>query len=114
LRLNQWALAGDWTMGEQATTLNAPDGRIACRFHARDLNLVMGPPAAETSARFRVLIDGLPPGPAHGADVDDQGNAAASQQRLYQLIRQPGAITDRTVEITFADPGVQAFAFTFG
>jgi thiol-disulfide isomerase/thioredoxin len=114
LRLNQWALAGDWTMGEQATTLNTPGGQIACRFHARDLNLVMGPAAAETSPRFRVLIDGQPPGTARGADVDDQGDAAASQQRLYQLIRQPGAITDRTVEITFPDPGVQAFAFTFG
>jgi thiol-disulfide isomerase/thioredoxin len=114
LRLNQWALAGDWTMGEQATTLNAPDGQIACRFHARDLNLVMGPATAETSLRFRVLIDGQPPGPAHGADVDDHGDATASQQRVYQLIRQPGAVTDRTVEIIFPDPGVQAFAFTFG
>jgi thiol-disulfide isomerase/thioredoxin len=114
LRLNQWALSGDWTMGEQATTLNAPGGQIACRFHARDLNLVMGAAAAETSLRFRVLIDGQPPGTAQGADVDDQGDAAGSQQRLYQLIRQPGAITDRTVEITFPDPGVQAFAFTFG
>jgi thiol-disulfide isomerase/thioredoxin len=114
LRLNQWALSGDWTMGEQATTLNAPDGRIACRFHARDLNLVMGPAAAQTSVPFRVLIDGQPAGTAHGADLDDQGNGTASQQRMYQLIRQPGAITDRTFEITFPDPGVQAFAFTFG
>jgi thiol-disulfide isomerase/thioredoxin len=114
-RLNQWALSGDWTMAEQATTLNAPDGQIACRFHARDLNLVMGPEAAETSVRFRVLIDGQPPGTARGADVDDQGNGTASQQRLYQLVRQqPEAITDRTVEITFPDPGIQAFAFTFG
>jgi thiol-disulfide isomerase/thioredoxin len=114
LRLNQWALSGDWTMGEQAATLNAPDGQITCRFHARDLNLVMGPAAAQTSVRFRVLIDGQPPGTAQGADVDAQGHAAASQQRLYQLIRQPGAVTAGTVEITFPDAGVQAFAFTFG
>jgi len=114
LRLNQWALAGDWTMGEQATTLNAPGGQIACRFHARDLNLVTGPPAAEAPVRFRVLIDGQPPGAAHGADVDDQGGGTASQQRMYQLIRQPGAITDRTFEITFSAPGAAAFSFTFG
>ncbi len=114
LRLNEWALSGDWTMGEQATTLNTAGGQINCRFHARDLHLVMGPGAAGTSVRFRVLIDGQPPGAAHGLDVDDQGNAAAAEQRLYQLIRQPGAITDRTAEITFADAGVQAFSFTFG
>jgi thiol-disulfide isomerase/thioredoxin len=114
LQLNQWALAGDWTMGEEATTLNAPGGQIACRFHARDLNLVMGPAAAETPVRFRVLIDGQPPGTAHGADVDDQGGGTASQQRMYQLIRQPGAITDRTFEVTFSEPRVQAFSFTFG
>src|ERR1700751_3420199 len=110
-RLNQWALSGAWTMAQQATTLNAPDGQIACRFHARDLNLVMGPEAAETSIRFRVLVDGHPPGTAHGADVDARGTGTASQQRLYQLVRQPDAITDRTVEITFTDPGIQAFAF---
>ena len=114
LRLNEWALSGDWTMGEQATTLNTAGGQITCRFHARDLHLVMGPAAAGTSVRFRVLMDGQPPGTAHGLDVDDQGNATAAEQRLHQLIRQPGAITDRTAEITFADPGVQAFSFTFG
>ena len=114
LRLNEWALSGDWTMGEQATTLNTAGGQITCRFHARDLHLVMGPAAAGTSVRFRVLIDGQPPGTAHGLDVDDEGNASAAEQRLYQLIRQPGAITDRTAVITFADAGVQAFSFTFG
>jgi hypothetical protein len=114
LRLNQWALSGDWTIGEQATTLNAPGGQIACRFHARDLNLVMGPAPAQTPVRFRVLIDGQPPGTAHGADADDQGGGTASQQRMYQLIRQPGAITDRTFEVTFSEPRVQAFSFTFG
>ena len=114
LRRNQWALSGDWTIGEQAATLNAAPGHIACRFHARDLNLVMGPAAPGTSIPFRVLIDGQPPGAAHGADVDDQGAGTVAEQRLHQLIRQPGSITDRTFEITFLDPGIQAYAFTFG
>ena len=114
LRPNHWALSGDWTMGEQATTLNAAGGQIACRFHARDLHLVMGPAAPGSAAPFRVLIDGQPPGAAHGTDADDLGYGTATQQRLYQLIRQPGPITDRTFEITFPDPGVQAYAFTFG
>ena len=114
LRLNHWALSGDWTIGDQAVTLNTPGGRIAYRFHARDLHLVMGPAAARTSVRFRVLLVEEPPGAAHGADVDDEGHGQASQQRLHQLIRQPGAITDRTFEITFPDPGAAAYAFTFG
>jgi thiol-disulfide isomerase/thioredoxin len=114
LRLNQWALSGDWTMGKQATSLNKANGRIAYRFHARDLHLVMGPAARGTSVRFRVLIDGQPPGAARGIDVDDQGNGTATEQRLYQLIRQPKPIADRQFEIEFLDPGVEAFAFTFG
>jgi len=114
LRLNQWALSGDWTMEEQATTLNTANGRIACRFHARDLNLVMGLAAQGASVRFRVFIDGQPPGAAHGTDVDDQGNGSVTQPRLYQLVRQPGTIKDRTFEITFLDPGVQPYSFTFG
>ncbi|MGA2825991.1 MAG: redoxin domain-containing protein [Streptosporangiaceae bacterium] len=114
LGLNHWALAGDWTMEEQATTLNTPDGRIVCRFHARDLHLVMGPPGPGTSVRFRVLIDGQPPGADGGTDVDDQGHGQVTQQRLYQLIRQRGPVTDRTFEIAFPDPGVQAYVFTFG
>jgi thiol-disulfide isomerase/thioredoxin len=114
LRPNHWALAGDWTMGEQATTANAENGRIACRFHARDLHLVMGPAAPGSSVRFQVLLDGQPPGAAHGADVDGQGQGTAAGQRLYQLIRQPGPVADRTFEITFLDPGAQAYAFTFG
>ena len=114
LGLNHWALSGDWTMEEQATTLNAAGGRIACRFHARDLHLVMGPAASGTSARFRVLIDGQPPGTAHGTDADGEGYGTATQQRLYQLIRQPGPITDHTFEIAFPEPGAQAYAFTFG
>jgi thiol-disulfide isomerase/thioredoxin len=114
LGLNQWALSGDWTMEEEATTLNAADGQIACRFHGRDLNLVMGPAASGTSVRFRVDIDGQPPGEAHGTDTDADGNGTLSQQRVYQLIRQPGAITERTCEITFPDGGAQAYCFTFG
>ena len=114
LRLNQWALAGDWTVEREATALNAANGRIVYRFHARDLHLVMGPAARELSVRFRVLIDGQPPGAAHGVDVDDQGNGAVTEQRLYQLIRQRGPVTERTFEIAFLDPGVQAYAFTFG
>jgi thiol-disulfide isomerase/thioredoxin len=114
LLLNQWALSGDWTMEEEAIALNAPDGRIACRFHARDLNLVMGPAASGTPVRFRVFIDGQPPGEAHGTDVDSDGNAVVTQQRVYQLIRQPGPINDRTFEIGFLDPGAHAYSFTFG
>ena len=114
LGLNQWALSGDWTMAEEATTLNAANGHIACRFHARDLNLVMGPAAPETPVRYRVLLDGQPPGDAHGGDVDGDGNGAITQQRVYQLIRQPGPIADRTFEITFPDSGAQAYCFTFG
>jgi len=114
LRLNNWALAGDWTMDEQAATLNEAGGQISYRFHARDLHMVMGPGAPDAPGRFRVLIDGQPPGPAHGGDVDDQGHGTVAEQRLHQLIRQPGPITDRTFEITFLDPDVQAYSFTFG
>ncbi len=114
LRLNNWALSGDWTVAKQATVLNKANGRIAYRFHARDLHLVMGPAARGASVRFRVLIDGQPPGAAHGIDVDDQGNGTAAEQRLYQLIRQPKPIADRQFEIEFLDSGVAAFAFTFG
>jgi hypothetical protein len=114
LRLNHWALSGRWTIEEQATTLNAANGQIAYRFHARDLHLVMGPAAPGTSIRFRVLIDGQPPCAAHGTDADGQGNGTVAEQWLYQLIRQRGPVTDRTFEITFLDPGAQAFAFTFG
>jgi thiol-disulfide isomerase/thioredoxin len=114
LRLNEWALVGEWTVGGQAIVLNTADGRIVYRFHARDLHLVMGPAARGTSVRIRVLIDGEPPGAAHGADVDEEGNGTVSDQRLYQLIRQPQPITDRLFEIAFLEPGVEAYAFTFG
>jgi hypothetical protein len=114
LRLNHWALAGDWTMEEAAITLNAAGGQIAYRFHARDLHLVMGPPAPGTAVRFRVLIDGQAPGAAHGTDVDGEGGGTVTEQRLYQLIRQHGPVSDHTFEITFLASGVQAYAFTFG
>lgn len=114
LTLNHWALSGDWTVGKQATVLHNANGRIAYRFHARDLHLVMGPSARGTSVRFRVLIDGLPPGAAHGIDVDDEGNGTVTEPRLYQLIRQPMPIADRQFEIEFLDSGVETFAFTFG
>lgn len=114
LPLNGWGLSGDWTIRADAALSNGPGGKIAYRFHARDLHLVMGPAASANPIRFRVLIDGGPPGPAHGTDVDEQGVGTASEQRLYQLIRQPGPIADREVEIEFLDPGVEVFAFTFG
>ena len=114
LKLTHWALSGDWTVGKQATALNKPNGRIAYRFHARDVHLIMGPAARGTSVRFRVLIDGQPPGASHGVDVDDQGNGTVTEQRMYQLIRQPQSIGDRQFEIEFLDSGVEAFAFTFG
>jgi thiol-disulfide isomerase/thioredoxin len=114
LRLNHWALAGDWTMENQATVLNTANGRIAYRFHARDLHLVIGPAARGTSTRFRVCIDGRPPDAAHGSDVDEQGNGTMTEPRLYQLIRQSGHIVDRQFEIEFLDAGVEAFVFTFG
>ncbi len=114
LRLNHWALAGEWTVGREATVLNEANGRIAYRFHARDLHLVMGRASRGTSVRFRVFLDGQAPGAAHGSDIDDQGNGMVTDQRLYQLIRQPGPIVDRQFEIAFLDAGVEAFVFTFG
>jgi thiol-disulfide isomerase/thioredoxin len=114
LRLNQWALAGDWRVLKQAAVLEEANGRLVYRFHARDLNLVMGPGALGKPVRFRVLIDGQPPGRAHGGDVDEQGNGRIAEPRMYQLIRQPGPVGDRQFEIQFLDPGVEVFVFTFG
>jgi Thioredoxin like C-terminal domain len=94
--------------------LKAAGGRIAFAFHARDLHIVMGPAARGASVRFRVLVDGSQPGPAHGSDVDDEGNGTITDQRLYQLIRQPKPIADRKFEIEYHGPGVEAFVFTFG
>jgi thiol-disulfide isomerase/thioredoxin len=114
LRLNAWALSGDWTITGRASVLNRADGRIAFRFHARDVHLVMGPPSQGASVPFRVFVDGDPPAEAHGLDVDEQGNGTVTQQRLHQLIREPGSIADRTFEITFLEPGAEAYCFTFG
>jgi hypothetical protein len=114
LSLNQWAPSGVWTLAEHASVLNEALGRIAMRFHARDVNLVMGPAERGLSVPFRVLIDGEPPGAAHGTDVDEQGNGTVSEQRLYQLIRQPKPIADRLFEIEFLDSGAEAYCFTFG
>jgi thiol-disulfide isomerase/thioredoxin len=114
LRLNQWALSGEWTIGRGASVLNGDEGAIAFRFHARDVHLVMGPPARDASVPFRVLVDGEPPGDAHGLDVDEQGHGTVAQQRLYQLVRERDAITDRTFEISFLGQGVESYVFTFG
>jgi thiol-disulfide isomerase/thioredoxin len=114
LRLNQWALSGDWTVKKQFIHVNKPNGSITYRFHARDVHLVMGPAVPGTKVRFRVLLDGQPPGAAHGLDVDTQGNGVLTEQRLYQLIRQSGAISDRQFVIEFPEGGADAFAFTFG
>ena len=114
LRLNEWTLAGDWTLGSKAVALQKPDGKINYRFHARDVHLVMGPTGRGASARFVVRLDGQAPGTAHGADVDEQGRGVVAEQRTYQLIRQQRPIVDRQFEIEFLDPGVEAFCFTFG
>ena len=114
LRLNNWALSGNWTTEQVATRLNTATGQLAYRFHARDVNLVMGPATSGTSVRFHVLLDGQPPGAAHGTDLDSRGNGTVVEQRLYQLIRQDGPVTEQTFEITFLDPDVEAYAFTFG
>ena len=111
--LNEWGLSGDWTIGEERAHLNREEGSIVYRFHARDLHLVLGS-ANGKPGRFRITIDGMPPGDGHGADVDAEGRGVVTRHRLYQLVRQNGAITDHTFEIRFLDPGVEAYAFTFG
>lgn len=131
LNVGQWALTGDWTVGKEAAVLNKPGGKIVFHFHARDLNLVMGPPGAARAAahsagaadaghpaarsmRFRVLIDGEAPGAAHGADIDARGEGILDRQRMYQLIRQPGLVQTHDFTIEFSDAGAEAFDFTFG
>jgi cytochrome c biogenesis protein CcdA/thiol-disulfide isomerase/thioredoxin len=114
LPINRWALRGAWTVGSEFATLNARNGSIAYRFHARDLHLVLAPSTPEQSIRYRVTIDGEPPGADHGADTDAAGWGMVQDARLYQLVRQNGAIADRTFEIEFFDAGVRAYAFTFG
>jgi thiol-disulfide isomerase/thioredoxin len=112
--VNEWSLAGDWTVGAEQATLNAPKGLIEYRFHARDLHLVLGPGRDDQAVRFRVTIDGAPPGNDRGADIDSDGHGVVTRQRLYQLIRQTGAVEDRTFAIAFLDRGVRVYAFTFG
>jgi fructose-bisphosphate aldolase, class II len=114
LHLNRWAIAGDWTTRSQAAVLNAAGGRIAHRFQARDLPLVMAPGPAERPVRFRVVLDGEPPGSAHGVHTDASGNGSVAAPRLYHLARQRGRVIDQTFEITFLDPGVHAYVVTFG
>jgi thiol-disulfide isomerase/thioredoxin len=114
LALNHWALAGDWTIGKHSAVLSKAGGRIVYCFHARDLHLVVGPAARRTSVRFRVLIDGRAAGTAHGVDVDARGFGMITEQRMYQLVRQPQPIADRVFEIEFLDAGAELFSFTFG
>ena len=114
LRLNRWGLTGSWTVRSDASALSDPNGGIAYQFHARDVNLVMGPAKKGTSVKFRALLDGQSAGAVHGADVDAEGNGTVVQQRMYQLIRQAKPIRDRRFEIEFLDSGAEAFCFTFG
>ena len=113
-QLYTWALSGEWLLDRKAVVLKKAGGKIGCCFHARDLHLVMGPSTVRTPLRFRVQIDGLPPGDARGVDVDENGNGKVIEQRLYQLIRQRDEISDRLFTIEFLDSCVEAFAFTFG
>jgi len=114
LQLNEWTLSGDWTVEPRASVLHEAGGSIGFRFHARDVHLVMSPRPRDASVPFEVLVDGEPPGDAHGLDVENDGVGSVAQQRLYQLVRQRGSISDRTFEITFLAPGVEAYVFTFG
>jgi thiol-disulfide isomerase/thioredoxin len=114
LALNDWALTGEWSVSEEAAVLEAAPGSIAYRFQARDLNMVLAPPASGAPVRFAVRLDGQPPGDAHGLDVDESGEGTVSEPRMYQLVRQRGAVGQRTFEVTFLEPGVRAYVFTFG
>ena len=114
LTLNQWGLVGSWKVSTESAVLQASGGKIAFRFHARDLHLVLGPGKDGKPVRYRVKLDGTPPGEDHGSDTDASGAGTVGEHRLYQLIRQKGTVEDRIFEIEFLDPGVQAFAFTFG
>jgi thiol-disulfide isomerase/thioredoxin len=114
LRLNQWALSGTWTVAQHAALLDEPCGRLAYQFHARDLNLVMAPARRGSSIAFRVFLDGRPLDGTHGEDVAPDGTGTASEQRTYQLIRQPGPIAERLFEIEFLAPGIEGYCFTFG
>ena len=113
LRVNHWVLAGEWTTGRENVVLDQAGGSIAFRFHARDAHLVLSPGAREPIP-FRVLLDGEAPGSSHGVDVDEDGDGLLRDGRLYQLVREHDAIRERTLEITFLEPGAEAYAFTFG
>jgi thiol-disulfide isomerase/thioredoxin len=113
LRSNHWALAGEWTIGRENVVLDQAGGSIAFRVHARDAHLVLSPGAREPIS-FRVLLDGEAPGPSHGVDIDEDGNGLLRDGRLYQLVRQGDVVRERTLEITFLEPGAEAYAFTFG
>ena len=110
---NHWALAGEWTIGRENVVLDEAGGSIAFRFHARDAHLVLSP-GARGPIPFRVLLDGEAPGPSHGVDVDEDGNGLLQDGRMYQLVREHDAVRERTLEITFLEPGAEAYAFTFG
>jgi thiol-disulfide isomerase/thioredoxin len=114
LHLNEWALTGNWTLGREEAVLNQANGRIASRFHARDLNLILAPAPDRSPVRFLVRLDGQEPGQARGADVAEDGAGVVREPRLYQLIRQSPPIGDRTFEIEFLDAGGAALCFTFG
>jgi thiol-disulfide isomerase/thioredoxin len=113
LRVNHWALAGEWTIGSEKAVVDHAGGSIAYRFHARDAHLVLFAHGRQPIA-FRVLLDGEAPGPAHGVDVDEGGNGVLREGRLYQLVREPDTVRERTLQITFLEPGAGAYAFTFG
>jgi thiol-disulfide isomerase/thioredoxin len=113
LHLNQWALTGEWTIGRENVALDQAGGSIAYRFHARDAHLVLSA-GARGPIPFRVLLDGEAPGPSHGVDVDEDGDGVLRDGRLYQLVRQPDAVRERTLQITFLEPGAEAYVFTFG
>jgi thiol-disulfide isomerase/thioredoxin len=114
LRLGHWALSGSWTVGAESAVSGEQGGRLSCRFHARDLHLVVSPGAGGPSGRFRVLLDGLPPGADHGLDIDGDGWGTIAGPRTYQLVRRRGPVVESTVEIEFPDRGVEVYAFTFG
>jgi thiol-disulfide isomerase/thioredoxin len=113
VRSNHWALAGEWTIGRENVALEKPSGSIAFRFHARDAHLVLSPGAREPIP-FRMLLDGEAPGPSHGVDVDEDGTGLLGDGRLYQLVREHDAVRERTLQITFLEPGAEAYVFTFG
>jgi len=113
LNVNHWGLSGEWTIGRENVVLDQARGSVAFRFHARDAHLVLAPGACDPIP-FRVLLDGDAPGPAHGVDVDEEGNGVLREGRLYQLVREHGTVRERTLQITFLEPGAEAYAFTFG